>query len=976
MRPSNTFWGPDYGSQISHVKSLLDRSVQELRQTQTYICQTQKSYSQNASQMTALVEQLYAVKSRTTFEAAPALPLENALNDLSISSLLSSPEPVAEKNGEARLLAANMEFHADTLSDLAFSRESLAAQIEKKILAELGLFVESYEQFQRQNMRVLDTLLHEYTSAKKTAASRASDYANKCKRLEDLSELSQLQALPFLGLTRTILRAVSRNGSDDEQEPELEQDALLGLLEFPVVLGASSFALITELQDLFQKIYENRQQTQEGGFFGRAKNTISNLELANWLRTRRPKTEGLIRNIELFGQALLSQGFLKMPVLRNSVLSAIVTPKFQATDESLEVVYDFSPLFIRVLEYTPEKVLKRSSVPDYVADLHRSGTATPVNRSRAGTISESTESPLNLGKKGISGYLTTLFKALSVMASPEATEKRKELLRSAAEAAEQAYKQAVLAVLEAQKSMESHYSAFLVAWENHEKKRVHVQINLLNYLSFLMMKQSEYEQKKLIKLNAVMLESNNVGLVAREMANFSEKGAMFFYTPPIAPKYEKNLVLSPHWVSRSLLFGTDLLLLPQYQDMSNLELYSVPVFYGEFIEKLYNVFLINYEDQYGEGKQASTQGAPNQSLLELGSFARNAWSAPFDVTQAYSIRMSVLKWYDEVQEAVWEEKQHELVLLQKNRSDFQCIVAQRLIDRIFEHYSLNGIVLALKMWLLELPESVIPFTVYDKLQALYSEEQKQGKQEKLLNVLQSIPRSNLASLHVLLSHLLKVSLMGFDSSLDDQEQHETFLMVRQQFLTRLARPEGHGELTMGHVILRPSSKHVARALPEVADFYEQLVQDLVNDGVLMRLGDLVVERETAQQKILKIKQKKEQEGLHQYHSANSSPSLSRLNVKAFDSEKEHVRQSSSGGSVTSEGSTPTVMVEGLALRSFGTKRRIERADGGGLAVNIPTIVTPEGDADEAVKDRRRQHRRSFSLLNEVKVMNHSEENPV
>ncbi|ONH65542.1 Rho-GTPase-activating protein 8 [Cyberlindnera fabianii] len=111
------------------------------------------------------------------------------------------------------------------------------------------------------------------------------------------------------------------------------------------------------------------------------------------------------------------------------------------------------------------------------------------------------------------------------------------------------------------------------------------------------------------------------------------------------------------------------------------------------------------------------------------------WEARLDIKTANGIKKKVFEWIAE------------------HGHDSDVVVGvENVVDMLFETEEVQGILSFFKLWLLELPDSVIPFTTYDTLLKLY---QDNVDKEHLVNVFSSVPRQNLATLLVICQHITK-----------------------------------------------------------------------------------------------------------------------------------------------------------------------------------------------------------------------------
>lgn len=166
-----------------------------------------------------------------------------------------------------------------------------------------------------------------------------------------------------------------------------------------------------------------------------------------------------------------------------------------------------------------------------------------------------------------------------------------------------------------------------------------------------------------------------------------------------------------------------------------------------------------------------------------------AWLDEIDISKVSEIKRSILL-------AIPDYEQ------QFNLEDFDIDIdhyfTTKIVSDIFSKYTSKDIVGFLKLWLLELPDSVIPFTAFDQLKTSYLEEQDDSSKVKILG---SIPRQNLASLLFIAEHLSK--------QIKDVDQ----LILNER-------------VPLHHLLLRPSPKLTSVNVEDITIF-KKLCHDLL-----------------------------------------------------------------------------------------------------------------------------------------------------
>ncbi|KAI5952193.1 hypothetical protein CANMA_005069 [Candida margitis] len=186
-----------------------------------------------------------------------------------------------------------------------------------------------------------------------------------------------------------------------------------------------------------------------------------------------------------------------------------------------------------------------------------------------------------------------------------------------------------------------------------------------------------------------------------------------------------------------------------------------------------------------------------------------------------------------------------------------------LINEVLNHLKerkADDVVTFFKCWLLELKDSVIPFTAFDSVVNVYNGENTRAS---LTKVLSSLPRCNLACLVSMTEHICHVFELGIfenygisdDFSVESVDAETELPSVSK----RLNDMEAVGSVPFVHLIMRPSrSKYKSGFKPPVTS-YIQFLTDLLKLETRVALFNKLIEHEA------KYKQKKESElraGLH------------------------------------------------------------------------------------------------------------------
>lgn len=1039
-------WYQDPNEQFERFNQLIQNSSLELNHLIKHIDEVRQLEFNLSDKLSESIETSYLTKKRLT--TTKALNVDSC-SRIQSNKLLDQNDGLSNGNTMNGDFVDVYNFQLDYLADISFAKESLSSQISSKILNELNTFKTTLGFFTRQSINDMNSQLTEYTKALKNAQSKHVDYVNKCSQFEQLNDggnssnplstrnttnnnsnfdlstsspikSSKQQESALQMLTQSISNAISRQNSDDEdsadeeysdeaRDRDSEEDngedpyAQVHQLKFPIKFGSSTFNDLNELKNLFLKINQyssllERNANKASIDILHNKVTdfdnviyISNIELAKWLKTNRPKTENSIKNIEAFGQALINSNFIKIPVFKNSLFKTLLSSKFQAADSKEITVYEFSKIWNLVITYDPSKEaykreqkaqrklqkklqtqeLKVVKKERKAYEESRASRRHSINQQDASFEAQDTENVQSYNPQQdtsfntslvrststhFTNYLTSQFKSLSLSNNVDA---KKETFRGQVISAEEQFLLAVADLNIKKAKLETTFNSFMISYEPYVRKLEQIKFTSLNYLSYLLMKHSEYEFQKLTKLNAVVTKFNQDSNIQFQVNNNILNNSNLSYLPflPVM-KFEKNPVglklnVSDEefsLINSTSLFGSDVSLLPQSNDTQLLQNYSVPIIFEE---------LLGY--------------------IKEGNF----WIAALDISTAYSYKQLLLSTYEELQQT---ELNSQLNSVSTTKIEFQKKVIKRVVHEVFNHDESDKVINVVKLWLLELPDSLISFTIFEKLASLYNSLYT----EVLSGLYNNNDKEFFKEFSKTDSEFLKICASGLNQRLDYMIKvfnslPRSSLACLYIFLNKVSSFQN---LSLFHILCRPPPSKVAFITSNKLryQFMQKLFSaDLENFNVLLpRLHDLIEEKESHYLRNIKLKQMSRSISIAS-PTVNKLPaiklpivsetltgdnSLSKLNTSSDAVNNKHTRQVSSGLS------TPTIMVDGLALRSFGTKNRIPMVSTGFSEATEASLPLNNEDSfysnssnnnsftldDSAMKTSKSMKRSSFGLF--------------
>ncbi|CCG24531.1 hypothetical protein CORT_0F03070 [Candida orthopsilosis Co 90-125] len=174
--------------------------------------------------------------------------------------------------------------------------------------------------------------------------------------------------------------------------------------------------------------------------------------------------------------------------------------------------------------------------------------------------------------------------------------------------------------------------------------------------------------------------------------------------------------------------------------------------------------------------------------------------------------------------------------------------------KYFEEKKAGDAIIFFKSWLLELKDSVIPFTAFDSVINLYDGEHTDTS---LVKVLSSLPRCNLACLLSITEHLSKIFELdvfenyGTSDKLSEKPSKDASEL--QLASKNLNNMDAIGSIPFVHLIMRPSSVKYKTGFKPPLDQYIQFLGELLKVETRAALFEKLIEHET------KYKQKKESE---------------------------------------------------------------------------------------------------------------------
>jgi hypothetical protein len=155
--------------------------------------------------------------------------------------------------------------------------------------------------------------------------------------------------------------------------------------------------------------------------------------------------------------------------------------------------------------------------------------------------------------------------------------------------------------------------------------------------------------------------------------------------------------------------------------------------------EIFDTDIVNLDTNDTEGSDFRTKSIPlfiSQIITRLDDEKDigEYWTNPIDPHSAQRIKKQILT------------QIFQLV----NSPESPQVKIKSIVDYLFKKFDTAEIISFFKFWLLELPDSLLPFTVYDSLVHAYDTEEPT---EVKLHTFGSIPRQNLATLLLLITHL-------------------------------------------------------------------------------------------------------------------------------------------------------------------------------------------------------------------------------
>lgn len=264
--------------------------------------------------------------------------------------------------------------------------------------------------------------------------------------------------------------------------------------------------------------------------------------------------------------------------------------------------------------------------------------------------------------------------------------------------------------------------------EIFEKNKIELVTALNSFLVSQLVKEHEERLATLKKLQDLSFSDSTVGLDLLQTMTNTNGG---WYWPQNDVKFINHIVAN-HSIE---LFGVDLINLDLDLKSTDLKTRSVPVFIKLSLESLNDI-----ED------------------------VKCLWVQDLDMTDANETKNKVFQ---------------KLICL---GGDDLVAEVTNLVNWIFETSKPASIVNFLKLWLLELPDSVVPFTCYDSLIKHYSA--PDDEKSSIITILGSIPRQNLATLLFIAEHV--VSKVEADSLLNLEQFPFYHLLLRPSVKTNYA----------------------------------------------------------------------------------------------------------------------------------------------------------------------------------------------
>ncbi|CUM64676.1 uncharacterized protein PRCAT00002285001 [Priceomyces carsonii] len=800
---SNLYYSPDYRSGIDALTRQSLRSIQQVHELRSLIFKYMNYYHTNSALLNKVVADTLTSESSLKPYASEKVRNNPVKNGRSVSGLVRvDQENMLKDKHDHKFdsMATAFDSFLQRVSEESAVMERLAMAIDVEVLERISTFIKVYEPQVRTSLDRFEELLDDYNDSYAEIEDLRVKYADALQRKEfEKSHRNSDQLEPQSSNRSTT----SGNELDDDyndsyadSEKSFGHEVSRPELDFPLHLGPVTFSNEDQFSRFLNKMISNITTVKRKLPIPGYRNEIfSSEQICEYLKRERPN--GLVparANLEKFGQGLIDLNLM----IGTGILGS---RKFK----SESMFFEWSDLSLFVSNYS-----KTETIPE----LENSQS----NRSFS-------EQKSHIDQQGVNDFAQNASKKFNGLFSSMKLSLKKNSITL--DELEDKYTKAYIKMNNLKRLLDLEISNKTQMFERFEKLKID-----LFYQSLAKVLEVIYNFSLKVSTHlhsvAVSFKDLDPKIFLRDFDDLVENFSTGIYFPSTVSPY--NLTrkrLSTNQTNNSyqnLKFQfnlyKDITLQPLHHEKNSnqlLSLYSAPEF-------LYSVLQLINETTDPETDTSKFWLMPldhqknwilKQSIINLTKDYRPTDS--INVSNEYELHMDIL---NEILELISKE------------------LTQSLIN-------------FLKNWLLEIGDSVIPCAVFDTIVRSYSSiENDEDKKVELVKVLNTIPRSNLCSLIMILEHICRIfddlselPAYGYSDELIEDLLEPNDIESLRRTSSILNAMDQIGAVPFLHLILRPSLVKNSNGFRPPLELYNNVLSDLLDVQLRSKLFKALLSKE-------------------------------------------------------------------------------------------------------------------------------------
>lgn len=815
---ANNYWSSDYRVGIDKISQQSIQSLHQLHDLRKLVFNYMNYSYSNSEFLNKLSEE--------AFQQNNSIDL---LSTGSNNSDKSALKRLSEQFVEATRLDASSTKHTSTSKYMEHSltpyklhiheitEESkaliaLSNTIDFLVLEPITSFIKRSEPMIKLLLNEFEDLFEDYQTCYKSIEKIRKEFEeiSSLKELEDRKEKSVIEddkendssdeendnILSRDGLTPSTpkLRVTSLNNSNALIEPIAAQ------FSFPLYIGPIQVKELAQLKtfllDITTEIETVKRKFAIPGF---KNESFSSENLCRWVSARRPFGINPTRlNLERFGQSLIDlkiivgMGFIGAKKFKSEGMWFEWSEKVDLTLNP-EIGKTVEIVVLEDQELTPSSTASRSSSGGVPV-----GGLTPPKKPNTHSF----------GSSILSNMRNTILK----------TNYSQILL-----ILEQKYNDNYLQLQNLRHKLDSHTFNSMQKLEIFERERIALTYNSLTKLLEILYNSSLATSNRLHQFATDLI--TNLNKPENYKADFDKIQDTFstgIYFPSIlspdnlSKKHYSSHQANSNFQNVKLKFNLykDIELQPLLSDESEiLSIRSIPKF-------LYKIISLLEEER--------------NDLTKEDAESFDLWTSPLNGEKYWSMKSDIINLVNNFS-------------VSTSIADEEVTIHRQILDDILtycSHQSTTDLVNFIKYWLLEIGDSLIPFTMYERLL------NEADSYLKLCSLLSTMPRGNLSSLVFLLEHISSISGLesipnyGFSDNLADELISENPELEKVETVAaELNSMDLIGTIPFLHLMLRPSAvKHTSGFKPPLPK-YNTILADLLNVQVRSKLFTSLIQNE-------------------------------------------------------------------------------------------------------------------------------------